>query len=976
MHLMSSCRVWAFAVAVFLLLTSGSGLAQGPKPRLVAAISNSSRVQLPGTRPAIVTRGLDEGALAAGAPVKGMTLVLHPSDAQQADLDQLLSAQQDPTSPLYHQWLTPEQFGARFGVADADLAKIEDWLQGQGFTVDGISRSRTRITFDGTAGQVATAFGTTLHHYAEQGRVHLAPAGDLSVPAAMAPLVTTVLHVSDLHAHAQKKLRPAGVVPAYTSSQTGNHFLVPADVATMYDMKTTYSAGFNGAGQSIAILAQSYIDTAPVTAFQSALSLPSNLPTQVLVPNTGVAGINPMGDGDEGESQLDVEYTTGMAPGAKVFLVYTGDNPNSTGVFDSATYAVDNNLAPIISGSYGLCEGDLVGSNGTQSSAVAAYSQLAAQAAAQGQTMIFSSGDDGSTTCYSNTGDTTAVRQSLNADFPASIPYVTALGGTQMQAGTLPVTTASTQYWQGATGSDAISSLLSYVPETVWNEDTTQSTSTQLAASGGGVSILYPRPTWQAGVPGIPSGTTRLVPDVSLQASEGSPGYLYCTSDQSDLDTQGLTATCTNGLRSPTGTFALAGGTSFSAPIFAGMLAVLNQVKNATGQGNINPTLYALASNATTYASVFHDITTGTNACTGGVTYCSTAGASQYAATAGYDMATGLGSFDFARLVAAWPAASSGTGAQVASTVSLSAATLTPASGATDVITITVSAGAGHAVPTGTVTVYVDGSATGTPVTLSNGVATYTYPGTTTGASHVLLAKYSGDAATLPSQGAIALTLAGSTAATGTFALSVPGISLGYNGLAQGTISITPSAGYAGTVALTLTYTSGTSTATLCYLTTSSKTGASNITVAPQALQNGVATGVLQLGEGTQCGVSATKAMLQGGTKQALLHRPLHRGEMGRPADRRWPEGVAFAGLLFVGLSLRRRSRKLPALCAVVLLTGIGFGLSGCGGSNGNSTTTTNPNSTTQTITATLTGKDTVNPSISASTIFTVTVHP
>ncbi len=952
------CRLfWAPVVGCVLLFSGVLGVAQGPKPRLARAIDDGSRVTLPGTRPGQVSRGVDQGAVPADMALKGITLVFNRSDAQEADLQGLLAAQANPSSPLYHQWLTPDQFAARFGVANADIAKVQSWLQGQGFSLDSVARSHDRITFDGTAAQVAAAFRTEIHRYAFPDRVHFAPATDLSVPATLAPMVTTVLHLADFHPHAHKRLTVGMAKPALTSSLTQNHFLTPSDLATMYDLKSTYNAGFNGAGQSIAILAQSYIDTSAVAAFQTGAGLPSNLPTSVLVRDTGVPGINPQSNGDEGESQLDVEYASGMAPGATLYLVSTGDNPNSNGVFDSLSYAISENIAPIISGSYGFCETDLQveGASGSQFAQV--YNAQVEEATAQGQTVIFSAGDSGSTDCYGDTSLNATQQEALATDFPSSIPNVTAMGGTQMQAGTY--SSGNTQYWQSAAGSDAVSSLLSYVPEMAWNED---SSAGGINSGGGGISALFARPSWQAGVPGIPAGSSRLMPDISLQASVNSPGFLYCTTDASDLDSEQQTASCTNGLRSPQTTYTLAGGTSFAAPTFAGMLAVLNQVRNATGQGNINPILYGLAANSATYASAFHDITTGSNACTAGTTYCSAVGASQYAATAGYDEATGLGSIDFAKLLAAWPVSSTASATQVGSTTTLSAATLSPASGASDVISIKVSAANSSITPTGLVTVLVDGGVAATPA-LSGGTTTFTFPGSTVAGSHVVVVTYAGDAATLPSRATVTLTLAGSATPSGSFTIAAQNISVAYNSAGTGGVTITPGSGYSGTVALSVSYPSG--GPTLCYQTSSSvNPGASNFT-----LGSGTATGTLEIFEGTACGSSATGAVVPGtGQRKASA-----QGGRPRLPGRPWPEGVAFAGLLCAGLAFRK-GRRLPALLSVAVLAGLGLGLSGCGGSN--TTASAPPVNPTQTITVTLSGVDSVNPSITNSTTLTLTVHP
>ncbi len=381
-------------------------------------------------------------------------------------------------------------------------------------------------------------------------------------------------------------------------------------------------------------------------------------------------------------------------------------------------------------------------------------------------------------------------------DVPADLPNVTGIGGLQMQAGTF--TSGTTTYFGAASGTDNISSLLSYVPEVVWNED---STSGGINSGGGGTSLYVSRPSWQAGVPGIPAGNFRLVPDISLQGSIESPGFLYCTSDQSYWQT-GQTASCNSGFRdSSSQLLTVAGGTSFGAPIMAGMLAILNQAKHGAGQGNINPTLYGLASNSTTYAAAFHDVTSGNNACTAGPTYCSTAGASGYSAGVGYDEASGLGSIDFAQLLNVWPAVAGSTNLPATTTV-LTAATTSPASGATDVITITVSSGSGT--PTGSVTVTTDGIAAAT-ATLTNGVATYTFPGTATGGSHVVTAVYKGDSGHAPSTGSISLTLSGTATPGGTFAVSATGATVPVIGTANSTITVSPSSGYNGTVTFTLT---------------------------------------------------------------------------------------------------------------------------------------------------------------------------
>ncbi len=344
------------AAAAALLSLSLTGVAQRPAPRLKGPVEEGSPVMLAGSRSPRVAAEADMGALASDTPIKGITLVFSRSAAQQAALDALIAAQQTPGSPQYHQWLTPDQFAAQFGVADSDIASVEAWLQSKGFTVDSVARSRDRITFTGTAGLVATAFGTELHHYkSASGAVHFAPSADLSVPASLSPMVSGVLHLSDYRPKPMARPIAGGVRPEFTSSQTQNHYLSPGDVATMYDIKAVYNQGFDGTGQSIAVAGQSYINTQDVLNFQSAAGVTQKAPTLVLMPNSGGASIY---EGDEGESDIDLEYASSIAKGlSNLYLVYAGDSPNYS-VADSLMYAVSEDIAPVVSYSYGGCELD------------------------------------------------------------------------------------------------------------------------------------------------------------------------------------------------------------------------------------------------------------------------------------------------------------------------------------------------------------------------------------------------------------------------------------------------------------------------------------------------------------------------------------------------------------------------------------------------------------------------------------------
>jgi len=612
--------------------------------------------------------------------MEGMSIVFSRTDAQEKDLQDLIGAQQDPNSPHYHQWLTPEQFAERFGLADADITSMENWLLQEGFTVDEVARSKNHIRFSGTARQAEQAFGTELHYYNVNAERYFAPNSDLNVPASLAPVVQAVTNLDTFRprAHIVRKGPQAATQYHFTSGQTGNHFLSPKDVATIYNLTPAYTAGLTGSGQSIAVVGQSEIVMTDIEHFQTAAGFSVKDPIRKLVPNSGTATIVA---GDESESDLDLEYASTIAPGATIYFVYTGKG--SLNVWNSIEYAIENKIAPIISSSYGLCE-PLLGQpfynslNGT----------FLAQAATQGQTVIAAAGDGGSADCYDPTASTP--NTTLSVDFPASSQYATGIGGTAFRAA--DVAAGNSTYFTSNGSSDVTSSAKSYIPEQVWNDNSTGN----ISAGGGGVSMFTPRASWQAGVTGLPSGTFRLVPDISLSASPNNAGYLYCSSDTSTK----VTGSCTvgNGFRDSANTnLTVAGGTSFGAPIFAGMVALINQ-KMGSAQGLVNPKLYTLAANPSTYAAAFHDTTSGNNNCSAaGTTTCpsSISAASDYSATSGYDLASGLGSINFDGLLTAWSGSSTGS-----SGFTLAATNVTIAAGGTGTSTVTITPQNGY---TGTV---------------------------------------------------------------------------------------------------------------------------------------------------------------------------------------------------------------------------------------------------------------------------------
>ena len=938
---------------VFLLLSalmfvpSEIVSAQTVQPRLREGIREETRAVVRGSMSPRAMSAPDLGAVPASQPIHGITLVFRRSEAQEAELQRLLAAQQDSTSAEFHHWLTPEGFGQRFGMADADIEATRRWLSGKGFAVAGVSRARDRITFSGTAGQVASAFLAPLHRYQMDGVAHFAPNADLSLPANLAAVTAAVLHLSDFRPQPMYRV---AAHPQFTSLATQAHYLAPKDLATMYNLESNYP----GTGQTIAVVGQSYIDTSfssEIATFQNYLAGHTEI-SPVLVPGTGVQAVSP---GDAGESEIDLEYAGGIATSAKVFLVYVGSDPNYS-VFDALAFAIDQDVAEVVSISYSECEAYLSPTDVAQSNA------LFEQANSQGQTLVAAAGDSGSTTCarFPISNELSAAQQqALSVGYPADSPLVTAVGGTQMSAAAL--TTNASTYWAGALYNDNTSSLLSYVPELAWNEG---SVTMGVLAGGGGPSALFPRPSWQSGFPGMPSGSTRVLPDIALQASVAHPGFLVCSDDPYLLAGSGQTRGCTEGLEGSNNNLTVSGGTSFAAPVFAGAVAVLNQMQNSGGQGNLNPVLYQLA---TTSPAIFHDITAGSTACIAGADRCGAAGQSGYAAISGYDQATGLGSMDFGAFLAALAVPTSTLETTI---VELSAdGVVTPVGGTVNVpIAVrSLNRPQGETTPTGTVAIAVDGSVVEPAVTLSSdptsnesldGNASYMFVGPATPGSHLLTVRYSGDATHAASHATSSI-LVGNVLASGGVTLGAGSINLPANGTATTTVTATPTGGYNGRLVWSLSLTGDTSL-TACY----------SIDSLPV---QGVTSTTLLFGTGTACSSPQPAAV-------GAVRRITVRAAGTRSAVTPWGPVTVATGLLLCCLVPGVRRRGLTPLLCLFVVVGA---LSGCGGGSSASTPASTAPGSSGTSTAgpvsaytvTLTGRDSVNGLVTASTTFALTVQ-
>ena len=413
---------------------------------LPALLAQNGRVALIGhVRPGLAAAS-DLGRVDASLILRHVAILLETSAAQQAELANLLERQQDPASTDYHQWLTPEEYGARFGLAQADIGLVTSWLTTQNLTVDSVERGRTTIAFTGAVRDVEAAFQTEIHRYAVNGEVHYANAGEPSVPAALGGLVRVIRGLDDfrMKPRAVKGTPPAVNGPSYTSTITGNHYLAPEDVATIFDIAPLYNSGFTGKGQKIAVVGQTAINLSDIEEFRTYFNLGANDPQLVLVPNTGTQGISTT---DLPEADLDIEWSGAIARDASIIFVY------SNNVMTSLAWAVNQNLAPVITMSYGSCEA----LNGNAE--LVALNSYAQQASAQGISWISAAGDNGANDCY---GQSSRVPSGLSVDAPASVPLVTGVGGTTLTEGT-------GNYWN-TTNSANHASAISYIPENVWND--------------------------------------------------------------------------------------------------------------------------------------------------------------------------------------------------------------------------------------------------------------------------------------------------------------------------------------------------------------------------------------------------------------------------------------------------------------------------------------------------------------------------
>ncbi|MGA3032731.1 MAG: S53 family peptidase [Terracidiphilus sp.] len=590
---------FSFVGALALTAAAPCALAQTPAIRGARPIDETQVVTLEGNVHPLARAEFDAGAVSADQRLERMLLVLAPSPVQKAGLDALVEVQQDPASPEYHQWLTPAEFGARFGTSEQDLAQVAAWLTAHGFAIDAVPAGRRLIVFSGTAGDIFDAFHTEIHRYRVNGAMHIANAQDPQVPVALGGLVGGVVSLHDFRRNAEIRMRRAtDAEPAYSAGRT--HYLFPADFAAIYDLNPLYSEGIAGGESSIAIAGRSNIEQSDVATFRSIAGLPANAPVVT------IDGANPgLVANDQAESTLDVEWSGAVAPAAKINLVVAGSTATTDGVDLAAAYIVNHATAPVVSVSYASCEPEMGAAE------LVFYNDLWEQAASEGMSVFVASGDSGAAGCSAaaNAAGSQAAVNGL-----CSSPYATCVGGTEFDESANPA-----QYWS-AQNSANYGSALGYIPEVAWNESAANG-GAGLWASGGGTSAVYAQPAWQTGVSGTDaSNGMRAVPDIALAAADhdGSVAVIH-------------------------GTPWIMSGTSVAAPEFAGLMALVIEKQHGEGQGSANSRLYSLAS---ADQNPFHATQSGNNSVPGVIGFTANG--------ATYNLATGLGSVDGALLVNGW----------------------------------------------------------------------------------------------------------------------------------------------------------------------------------------------------------------------------------------------------------------------------------------------------------------------------------
>jgi subtilase family serine protease len=574
-------------------------------------------------------------ALPAGARTLGevasatelhVTVALQPRDS--AALESYAQAVSTPGSSDYGEYLTRAEFARRFGATATAIAAVRDDLRAQGLTPGPTTANDLAIPVTASAGAIEQALSVRLERIALAGHPEaIAASAAPALSATIAPLVQAIVGLNTVgspqplalrrngrshaaaHESAEKTPRVVTDGPqpcaAATSAASGQSAYTADQLASAYGFSGLYHGGDEGQGQTIALYELEPDNPSDIAAFQSCYG------THASVNYVEVDGGSGTGDGS-GEAALDIEDAISLAPKANI-LVYQAPNSNSNGPgagpYDDLSAVITQDRAKVVSTSWGQCESEEGASDAR------AESTLFEEAAAQGQTVVSAAGDDGSEDCYCPPGPecglgSGSLNTGLAVDDPASQQFVTGVGGTTLSSiGPRPTETA----WNN--GNNPVSAVV------------------EPGAGGGGLSSLWTMPSYQSDAPaslnvldkptggGCNATRCREVPDVSADADPNDGYLIYYNGDGAESGTEGW-----QGI----------GGTSAAAPLWAALFADANAASACGGTdiGFANPGLYRSA--ATAYSADFNDVTSGNNDFTG-------SNGGDYAAGAGYDLATGLG---------------------------------------------------------------------------------------------------------------------------------------------------------------------------------------------------------------------------------------------------------------------------------------------------------------------------------------------
>ena len=557
-----------------------------------------------------------------------------------SQLEKLLAAQQDPASPEFRHWLMPGEFAKRFGPAQSDLEAVSDWLAAQGFQILPTGAQERYIEVTGPVWRAERSFHTSIAAFAD-GRAY-ANLTDPLIPNQFGDTIESIQGLDNFeHSMALSNrltrsastssnvaemqlaewldpgLSPSvslplsGDVSAPDTIAAGSKAFAPGDLRTFYDESPLLNDGIDGGGgDCIAVVGDSDYFDAAVSKFDTQFGLPASNITRVVVDGSN-RGITI----DESEALLDLEWSHAVAPGAAQ-RYYLGTITGAIG------RAVSDNACGTISVSYSLC--------GVSSSSYKSLDSVFAQAAAQGQSVFVSAGDDGAAGVALDPGGAACVAgTSRNVNEMAASPNVTGVGGTQFTPS------------YNSSGLDSGNG-----PESTWDES--------IGAGGGGASALFTKPAFQSGSD-VPADGKRDVPDVAMIASPDKPG-VFLGADSSGAAS---IACCW-------------GGTSLGAPIWAGISMLIAQ-ESGRRVGNIDPRLYNLARSGAASAGL-RDVTSGINS------FNIVAG---FSAARGYDQASGWGTVDIAKFVPAFAGAPIATPTPAAKPTPTPKPTATPRHGPT-----------------------------------------------------------------------------------------------------------------------------------------------------------------------------------------------------------------------------------------------------------------------------------------------------